>query len=408
MAWSGYSAFMSRRSPLAARLINRASRAAQAMGVAPPITPAALRKQAERATGLQRWHGPQDDADTFEAGLEALCGAVGAPSALNGLGRLALHIHVLRALSTRLRRVAAPAPSVASLTGPVLVVVGLPRSGTTLLHRLLARAPGTRALALWEVQHPIPPVRGPDRRRKRTLRQLELLHRMSPELEHKHSTAADAPEECFFLLDDALVSPSFPLLFPLEAYRTWRHEASVEAAYRAYRWHLLRFQSETPSQRLVLKAPGHAEHLSAIAQAVPEAVFVHTHRSPVATVASRASLLSSLHGRFTDQLDAEAIGRASLDDAVALLRGSQRGRAMLPPERLIDVRYHDLVADPAAVVARIHAHAGLPSTGKSSPPPDEEARRQPVHRYRPEDFGLTAAAIEAACASLVPAGMVPE
>lgn len=404
---SGYVPDMPRRPPFAARLINRASRAAQVLGVAPPITPDALRKQAERATGLQRWHAPDDDPATFEAGLDRLCASVATPPTLNGLGRLALHMHLLRALSTRLQRVAAPPPAVTTLTGPVLVVVGLPRSGTTYLHRLLAAAPGARALSLWEVQHPIPPTRGPDRRRARTLRQLELLHRMSPELEHKHATAADAPEECFFLLDDSLVSPSFPLLFPLERYRTWRHQASVEAAYQAYRWHLRRFQSESPQQRFVLKAPGHAEHLAAIAQAIPEAIFVHTHRSPVATVASRASLLASLHGRFTDQLDPIAIGRASLDDAVALLKGSAHGRLSLPPERLIDVQYDDLVARPTEVLQRIHALAGLPSVADTMTTAARKPRQQPTHRYRPGDFGLTAQAIEAACSAVLPPGFGP-
>ena len=98
---------MPRRPPFAVRLINRASRAAQSLGVAPPITPEALRKQAERATGLSKWHGPDDDPDTFDAALDALCASVSEPPTLNGFGRLALHMHLLRALSTRLQRVAA-------------------------------------------------------------------------------------------------------------------------------------------------------------------------------------------------------------------------------------------------------------------------------------------------------------
>ncbi len=395
---------MPRRPPLAVRLLNRAGRAAEGLGIAPPITPDALRRQAERATGLSSWHGTGDDPETFDAALACLCAAVSAPPALNGFGRLALHMHLLRALSTRLQRVAAPAPACNQLVGPVLVVVGLPRSGTTYLHRLLAAAPNARALALWEVQQPIPPVRGPDRRRMRARRQLELLHRMAPELEHKHATTADAPEECFFLLDEALVSPSFPLLYPLESYRQWRHRAPTEAAYRAYRWHLLRLQSETPGRRLVLKAPGHAEHLAVIAQAIPEAVFVHTHRSPVATVPSRASLLASLHGRFADDLDLEAIGRASLEDAVALLRGSAHGRAALPSERLIDVQYDALVSAPVEVVRRVHRYAGLPPDPGLEASIAEQARTRSVHRYQPEEFGLTAAAIEAACSAYNPLG----
>ncbi len=350
------------------------------------------------------WHGPTDDPTTFDAALDTLCASVDAAPALNGLGRLALHTHLLRALGTRLHRVARQnGPD--RLLAPLLIVVGLPRSGTTYLHRILAHAPGTRALKLWEVQNPIAPSRGTDRRRAHAKRQLDLLHRMAPELGHKHTTGVDAPEECFFLLDDSLVSPAFPLLYPLEPYRRWRHEASVEAAYHAYRAHLVRFQAATPGVRLVLKAPGHAEHLATLARVVPEAKFVHTHRSPVATVASRASLLASLHGRFTDSLDLPAIGRASLDDAVCLLKGSAAARATIPADRLFDVQYDDLLADPIGTAAAVHAWAGLPPDPKIHAAVTREQREGPAHRYRPEDFGLTAASIEAACEAVQSVGV---
>ena len=395
---------MSRRSSLSVRLLNRVSRAATSFGIAPPITPAALRGQAERQTGLRHWHGPTDDPATFDAALERLCASVDASPPLNGLGRLALHMHLLRALRTRLLRVQADAVPAPALLHPVLVVVGLPRSGTTYLHRILAHAPGTRALRLWEVQQPCPPARGPDRRRDQAARQLEVLHRLSPELDHKHSTAVDAPEECFFLLDDSLVSPAFPLLFPLEPYRRWRHRAPVHAAYQAYRRHLCRLQAETPHQRLVLKAPGHAEHLAAIADAVPEAVFVHTHRSAEATVPSRASLVASFHQRFCDALDLHAVGRACLDDAVHLLRGSAAGRAALPPTRLFDVQYDDLLREPTRVAEAIHRWSGVPPDPHVSRAVAREARDRPVHRYSAADFGLTDAEIATACAPHLPVG----
>jgi len=396
---------MPRRPPLAVRLLNRASRAASALGVAPPITPRALRAAAERRTGLSKWHGPTDDPTTFDTALTTLCASVDAAPALNGLGRLALHMHLLRVLSTRLLRVHQPVVD-QPLTGPVLVVVGLPRSGTTFLHRLLAHAPDTRSLALWEVQHPIAPRRGPDRRRAAAQRQLDVLHKLSPELGHKHATAVDAPEECFFLLDDSLVTPAFPLLYPLEPYRTWRHTASVQAAYRAYRSHLVRFQAAAPGRRLVLKAPGHAQHLAAIAEAIPEARFIHTHRAPEATVPSRASLVASLHGRFTDAPDPHAIGRACLDDAVQLLKGAKRGRAALSTHRLFDVPYDALLADPTRVVAAIHAWAHLPADPHIARALARETRSAPPHRYTAADFGLTAEGIRAACEPHLPVGGV--
>ena len=393
---------MSPRRPLGVRLLNRASRAARKLGVAPPLDPASLKRQAERTTGLNDWNA--DDHDIFDEGLSTLCAAVEAPPVLNGLGRLALHLHLLRALSTRLQRIAA-GPIHGTLQGPVLVVVGLPRSGTTYLHRLLAQAPGARALRLWEVQHPIAPSSGTDRRRARAQRSLSTFARLAPEIEAKHATSVDAPEECFFLLDDALVTPSFPLMFPVEHYRQWRHTAPVKDAYRSYRSHLLRLAKSTPDRRLVLKAPGHAEHLTAIAEALPEAVFVHTHRDPVVTVPSRASLVASFHGQFTDHLDLHALGQSCLDDAVHLLRGSRHGRASLPAHRLINVEYASLIEHPAATVARIHASARLPM------PPDfrrflvnaPRNMSRPRHVYAAAEFGLSEHAIKTAVTAAQPA-----
>jgi len=392
---------MTPRRPLGVRLLNRASRAARKLGVAPPLQPDALKRQAEKATGLSRWNA--DDEAIFDEGLDTLCAAVDDPPTLNGLGRLALHLHLLRALSTRLQRIAA-GPISGELPGPVLVVVGLPRSGTTFLHRLLAQAPDARALKLWEVQHPVPPTRGPDRRRARARRSLSTFARLAPEVQAKHATDVDAPEECFFLLDDAMVTPSFPLMFPVERYRKWRHRAPVQSAYRSYRSHLLRLAHATPGHRLVLKAPGHAEHLSAIADALPEAIFVHTHRDPAVTVPSRASLVASFHGQFTDHLDLHALGQACLDDAVQLLAGSRDGRARLTEQRLIDVDYDDLVGNPAGVVARIHARAGLPLPAdfRRALAHTPTERKGPRHVYDSADFGLSEAMIRSAVGSTSP------
>lgn len=393
---------MSPRRPLGVRLLNRASRTARKLGVAPPLDAPSLRRQAERATGLSDWAA--EDQRIFDEGLSTLCAAVDAPPALNGLGRLALHLHLLRALSTRLQRIAA-GPIHGTLRGPVLVVVGLPRSGTTYLHRLLSQAPDARALRLWEVQHPIPPSKGTDRRRARAQRSVSTFARLAPEVEAKHSTHVDAPEECFFLLDDALVTPSFPLMFPVEQYRQWRHAAPVEAAYRSYRSHLLRLAQSTPHHRLVLKAPGHAEHLTAIADVLPEAIFVHTHRDPVVTVPSRASLVASFHRQFTDHLDLHAVGRSCLDDATHLLRGSRRGRARLPGHRLIDVEYADLIDDPVATVSRIHAAAGLPMPPvfHRSLQASSKTVSRPRHIYSAADFGLSNQAISDAVMAPQPA-----
>lgn len=368
------------------------------MGLAPALTPDALKRQAERIAGLHEWGGRDDDRDTFEAGLSILCKSVEITPVINAMGRLALHLHLLRALTNRLLRIEwmRRHSDAGRLRQPVLVVVGHPRSGTTLLHRHLAHAVDARPLRLWEVQRPLRPVRGPDHRRQQARVQVDALKRIAPDIADKHATDVDAPEECFFLLDDAMVSPSFPLLYPVEEYRVWRHTAPVAGAYRAYRAYLLALQAEQPSRRLVLKAPGHAEHLAAIAHAIPEAVFVQTHRPALQTVPSRASLVYSLHRRFSDEVDPRVLGRACLDDAVHLLRGCVGGRRALPDDRIIDVQHDVLVRDPNAVVAHIHERLALPPCA----PLRQEADVHGKHRYTLAEYGLDAETLQAALGDL--------
>lgn len=396
--------------PTGLRLLNRAGRLATRMGLAPSLTPASLRRGAVRATGLTDWG---HDTAVFDAGLEALCAAIDTPPALSSIGRLALHLHVHRALVNRLESVAA-APPTNTLLSPVLVVIGLPRSGTTFLHRLLALAPDARALALWEVQHPVPPRRGPDHRRRRADRQVQALSRIAPDLAQKHRTHADAPEECFFLLDDSLVSPSFPLLYPLEGYRQWRHKAPVTDAYARYRDHLRRLSATAPQQRLVLKAPGHTEHLHAIAEAVPEAIFVQTHRDPGRTVPSRASLVATLHERMVEPgtLHKPTLGAACLDDALHQLAGCARGRRGAARGRVIDVQHSDLVNDPLGELTRVHTALGLPLTDAHRAAAQAALEQQTLdvhgqHHYTATEYGLDADRVRALCTEASRHGRVP-
>jgi hypothetical protein len=109
------------------------------------------------------------------------------------------------------------------------------------------------------------------------------IKKVAPMLDSKHHIDADEPEECVFLLDSSLMSPTFWMFAPVYGYLAWFLEQDQGPAYRVYREHLQIFQAETPGKRLTMKAPAHTPQLEAILAAIPEAM-IQTHRDPVEVV----------------------------------------------------------------------------------------------------------------------------
>jgi hypothetical protein len=225
-----------------------------------------------RQAGLSDFGEPD-----FEEPLAILCRSAEEDARLSLLGRMAVRDQITRALVTRLRRIDLrrknPGIFSAPLTAPLIVLAS--RSGTTLLHRLLALASDARAIPMWQLQQPIAPP-GPDRRREEAIAQVARIKKVAPELDAKHHIDADEPEECVFLLDSSLMSPSFWMFAPVYGYLSWLLDRDSHAAYRVYREHLQIFQAETPDLRLTLKAPAHTAGLEALLAAIPEAMIVQT------------------------------------------------------------------------------------------------------------------------------------
>lgn len=379
------------RHPWPFRLFNRAGPALRRLPFEfLSLSPDRLIAEAVSRTGLDDF-GARD----FETGLAVLTASAERDARLTPIGRIALRQHILSALTTRLLeedlRKRAPVPSPEADIRPI-VIVGLPRSGTTLLHRLLALAPQTWGLAYWEVRNPLRP-RGPDRRLRWAKRQLALLDLLAPGFKTMHEVSAEAPEECWFLLDSSLVSATFWMTAPVHGYLDWYLKQDPSPGYSRYREHLLRFSAARPGERLVLKAPIHTLNLAALRRALPEAAIIQIHRDPVACVNSVNSLVRELRGAVTDHLDTARVGQANLD---LLVRASERcvdDRDGWRGEPVIDVFYEDLVADPRQVLRDL-----LERMGRSFSP-EHEARvarylkdnpphRHGVHRYRSSDFML--------------------
>jgi hypothetical protein len=271
-------------------------------------------------------------------------------------------------------------------------VIGLPRSGTTFLHRLLALAPEARALRYFEVRHPIA-APDHDDRHERARREHRGMAWLAPGLDAKHFSGPDEAEECLFLFDSSFVSSSFWVAAPAYGYLDWYLEQDQRAAYQQYREHLQIFQVEQPSRRLTLKAPVHTANLGPLLEAIPNVKLVQLHRDPARSLNSVNSLFYTLHHAVTDQVDRQRLGRANLE---LLARGIDRNLAArqgLPEGAVLDVYYDDLVTDPLGVVRKIREHHGLSfdddyASRLRAFVAGNPQHKHGQHRYSADDFGL--------------------
>jgi hypothetical protein len=299
----------------------------------------------------------------------------------------------------RVKWIHAQTPLVAAepIERPVFIV-GLPRTASTFLHRLLAAAEGHRGPLLWEL-----PRTGLDRdpasaARSRTTvhRQAAALARLAPDYDAIHPLRADRPEESIALMWRTY----FPLsCAPLPDYRTWLEGAEVTADYAYLKQALQVLQYGRERRRWVLKFPGHAAHLDVIRQVFPDARFVWSHRDPAAAVGSFCSLVEALHRLHCKAVDRTGIGRTWLEVLAESVRRGRKLRRALPDDAVADVSYHRLVSDPHRYAPRLFEQIGAEWSIADRDGLNariDEAERLPEHVYTLERYGLSPEMIEEA------------
>ena len=358
----------------------------------PSLEPEELLTKATRLTGLTDFLPDED----FNQGLAVLCASIEHDVKPTLLGRIALQQMIVRILCNRLLwiywRNTAPQRFAGALLPP-LIVIGLPRSGTTFLHRLLALDPAARAPMLWELQRPFPAL-GHDRRRQQTQREIGMIHWLAGHLDTMHVTSADAVEECMLLLDTTMVSLSFWVMSPVYSYLDWWLARDKTHAYRIYLEHLLWLQSQTPQARLTLKAPAHTGCLDALLAAIPDAMIVQTHRDPAAALTSANSLISSIQRMATDAVDLPRMAEINVSMLLQLHQNSMETRKQIGQERIVDVHYDAFVNDPIGMIQNIYRHFNLEFTADYADRlqvalNNDGHTKRDRHRYHAEAYGQT-------------------
>ena len=356
--------------PFALRAFNGAGAALAAFGLrVPRLDPERLVATAMRRTGLSELGD-----SSFRGALARLVEAFEREAALTTLGRVLAQRDLLRLLEGRLRMEDAlrahPEIETAPLRAPIFVL-GLPRTGTTILHELLALDPASRVPMTWEVMEPWPPPERAtfesDPRIAATEKHLSGVEQLIPGFQSIHRMGASLPQECVAITAYEFASILFTTTHRIPGYQRWLESVDHRPLYAAHRRWLQYFQWRAPAERWVLKSPGHLWTLDALLAVYPDARIVQTHRDPLRVVASLVSLSTVLRSLASDAIDPHEIALEWAPRLAAGLEASMRARdaAALPAERVFDVGFRDFVGNEIETIRRLYDHFGMPFSAEA-------------------------------------------
>ncbi|MCE2392298.1 MAG: sulfotransferase [Proteobacteria bacterium] len=235
-------------------------------------------------------------------------------------------------------------------------VTGSARSGTSITHELLDCDPAVRAPLLWEMLHPVERSEGTGSpgRAQTADRAYRFWHQLQPEYESMHFNAGSLPNECIYIFLVSFLSDQFAGCHHIPSYSAHLSSADHRSIYREHRRVLQTLEPGSESARWVLKAPSHLSMLRSLFSVYPDARVVITHRDPVQCLSSALSLMGTLQWMRSEHVDLEPLVREMPAQQADLWQDVQSARSSgeLPDSQFIDVRYCDLVADPAFAIGR--------------------------------------------------------
>lgn len=368
------------------------------------LDPRQLIAQARQRTGLEAF----DELPLLEP-LDVLTGALRTEARLTPIGAQVWHQRLLDILMTRLRVqdwcTRHPEILDEQIVAP-LVIVGLPRTGTTLLHRLIASDSRFYAAAWWETRFPAPfsadDIGGGERVKTAKLEVAAMLEAV-PELAAIHPLDALEADEEIMLLEQTLYSTTPPSMACVPSYAAWQKRQDLRPAY-AYLKRLLQLilwqkkRRGLEAQRWVLKAPMHLGYVEVLFETLPDTTLVQTHRDPLSTMPSYASMIYNLWRLGSEASDPIEAGRQWSEIMAEHLHHCMAVRSTLPAERFVDVDFRDTVKDPLGVVERIYRRVGLPMTDLARTRIQAYMREhsredRAPHNYTLEQFGFTEAGL---------------
>jgi hypothetical protein len=352
----------------------------------------------------QRAGGLSDFGDgPFLEPLGLLLDSIAREAQLNAIGRIIAKERVLGHVVNRLGyvddRKRHPAIARERIEKPIFII-GLPRTGTTILHDILAQDPDNRAPITWETMFPSPPPEAAtfesDPRIARCAATFPSVDLQIPAFKAMHPMGATLSQECVTMMGEAMCTPLFHNQFRVPSYQDWvDHEADWSHVYAFHERQLQHLQWRNRRDRWVLKTGAHMWGLEHLLRTYPDARIVFTHRDPVKSMTSYASLTSLVRSMGSDSVDPLEIAadwtarlRRVLEHAIEVRRANE-----YPDAIFYDMYFSDFVADQFAAVQKIYDAFALPMTAPGAERmrafiADHPKGKDGIHRYAPEEFGV--------------------
>jgi sulfotransferase family protein len=385
--------------PIGLRLINGVGGALRAVGL--PLVrldAASLLARAAKNTGLSDFGD-----DGFREPLKRLLAGFEGEAALTMLGRFIARTDIVRLLENRLHMTDTHTRHPEIVAGEIrrpVFIIGLPRTGTTILHELLAQDPANRVPMTWEVMHPWPP---PERASYATDPRIALVDKhfqgvdkILPGFKAMHPMGAQLPQECVALTAHDFASMVFSTTHDIPAYQAWLDTADLRWVYASHRRQLQYLQWRCPAERWVLKSPGHLWALDALLAVYPDARVVQTHRDPLKVIASLTSLVTLLRSMSSDRIDPLAIAARWTALLAAGLQKTMevRSRGLAQEGQVFDMHFHEFMRDEIAMVRRIYRHFDMELSTEAETAMRRFLAANPKDKHGAHRYTLAAAGLD--------------
>ncbi len=381
---------------LSYRLINGVRTFVRSLGFPlAPLEENQLLSEAQQKAGLEDFGN-----GSFRVPLKILLKSLNSEAHLNFVGRTILRQYLLKLLVNRLQiqeeLKRCPEITQVEIKHP-LFILGLPRSGTTFLHRLLSQDPSSRWLHLWEMYNPCPSPNYETREIDPRIAEAEKLvtgfNSLAPQFPTVHYIDPNQPEECNVLFEHDFVSTLFELRANIPSYLDWLLNQDLLDSYSYYRQQLQLLSWKWSEKRWLLKAPFHLFYLSSLIAVFLDAHIIWNHRSPQKVLPSLCSLSASVRTIYTDNLNLKALGEHYLNLLTKGMEKSIQMRQTIPKQQIYDLNYLDLVSQPIDTVRKIYGYFGYEFTPTLEEKFKQYILQNPqykygVHRYSLEQFGL--------------------
>jgi hypothetical protein len=371
---------------------------------------AGLVAAARANTGLREF-----GEDAFREPLSVLLRSLREEAPLNALGRDMFRGRIIESLETRLKIedwiIRHPEILDEEIEAPI-VIVGLMRTGTTMLHRILATDPRNHAAMWWETRFPAPHRDTnwdePDPRIPPAKAELAAILAADPRQASIHPWDALAPDEEIMLLEHSFLSHVPEAFANLPSYRSWLNQQDWTPAYvylrkllQSLQWQ--KRQRGLTRERWVLKTPGHLGYIDTLFSVFPGARVIQTHRDPLETVPSAASMNHALWAIYSDEQDASEAGAQWQERLAWGTRRCMASRERYAKDRFVDISFQDAMRDPVAEIERAYAQFGVETTAEARSAmnqwrTDHPRDKRPPHEYALSDYGLTEGGVKAAFA----------